>query len=76
MPVQGQSSQQLHGSGVVKGTKEGNGLLGVGGDSSDPVKERGLDSDIPKGTSGNREDIVGAEEMEPVSAEALADELS
>lgn len=73
MPVQGQSSQQLHGSGVTKGKKEGNGLLGVGADTGDPVRERGLDNDVPKGTRGksgdDREDILGAEEREPVGAE-------
>ncbi|KAG0652436.1 hypothetical protein D0Z07_1375 [Hyphodiscus hymeniophilus] len=78
LPVQGQSSQQLHGSGLTKGAKEGNGLIGVGAIASDPVRERGLDNDIPKGTRGksgeNREDILGAEEREPVGAEAVAAE--
>lgn len=78
MPVQGQSSQQLHGSGVAKGQKEGNGLVAVGANPSDPVRERGLDHDFPTGTRGksgsNREDIPGAEEREPIGAESVAAE--
>jgi len=78
MPVQGQSSQQLHGSGAATGAKEGNGLAGVGADQSDPMRERGLDHEFPKRTRGksgeNREDILGAEEREPVSAESVAAE--
>jgi hypothetical protein len=31
LPIQGQSSQQLHGSGLTKGTKEGSGLTGLAG---------------------------------------------
>ena len=50
MPVQGQSSQHLHGSGVAKGQKEGNGLVGVVADSSDSFRERALDHEFPKGT--------------------------
>lgn len=78
MPVQGQSSRQLHGSGVAKGQKEGNGLVGVGADPSDPVRARGLDHEHPTGVRGksgsNREDIPGAEEREPVGAEFVAAE--
>jgi hypothetical protein len=78
MPVQGQSSQQLHGSGMTKGAKEGNGLAGVGANIGDSVRERGLDHEFPTGTRGksgeNREDILGAEEREPVSAGEVAAE--
>jgi len=78
MPVQGQSSSQVRGSGLTKGAKEGNGLMGVGADPRDPVRERGLDKEVPKGTRGksgeNREDIPGAEEREPVGAEQVAAE--
>jgi hypothetical protein len=58
--------------------KEGTGLAGVGADPRDPVRERGLDIDVDKGTRGksgeNREDILGAEEREPVSAGEVAAE--
>jgi hypothetical protein len=78
MPVQGQSSRQLHGSGLTKGKKERKGLVGVGANRSDPVRERALDHEFPKGTRGksgeNREDILGAEEREPVSAGEVAAE--
>ena len=80
LPIQGQSSQQLHGSGVSKGAKEGNGLIGVGANASDSVRERGLDIDVPKGSRGksgeDRQDILGAEERVPASAEDVAAELS
>ena len=78
MPVQGQSSQHLHGSGVAKGQKEGNGLVGVVADSSDSFRERALDHEFPKGTRGksgiDREGIPGAEERESVDAEFVAAE--
>jgi hypothetical protein len=78
MPVYGQSSRQLHGSGAAKGQKERHGLVGVGANRSDPIRERALDHEFPKGTRGksgvNREDIPGAEEREPVGAEELAAE--
>jgi hypothetical protein len=42
------------------------------------VRERALDHEFPKGTRGksgeNREDILGAEEREPVSAGEVAAE--
>jgi len=52
--------------------------MGVGGsDGKDTVRERGQDIDSPKGTKGksgsNRQDVPGAEEREPVSAEEVAD---
>jgi hypothetical protein len=56
--------------------KEKNGLAGV--DPSDSFRERGLDIEHPKGTKGkngeNREDILGAEERLPESAESVAAE--
>jgi hypothetical protein len=73
-PGSGQTSQELHRG----GKKERSGLSGVGADQSDPVRERGLDVDIPKGTRGksgiDRQDILGAEERVPKSAETVAAE--
>ena len=50
----------------------------MGADPSDSFRERGLDIDHPKGTKGksgeNREDILGAEERLPESAESVAAE--
>jgi len=54
-------------------------LEGRGASLVDPVRARALDIDHPKGTKGysgeNREDILGAEEREPVSAEQVAAEI-
>jgi hypothetical protein len=73
-PGSGQTSNELHGT----RKKERSGLAGVGADLSDPIRERGLDVDVPKGTRGksgaDRQDILGAEEREPVSAEGVAAE--
>ncbi len=78
LPVQGQSSQELRGSGFAKGRKEGTGLAGVGADQGDSFRERGLDVNGPTGTRGksgqNRENILGVEDREPVGAEAVAAE--
>jgi len=53
-------------------------LSGVGADQSDPVRERGLDVDVEKGSRGksgnDRQDILGAEERIPEGAEAVAAE--
>jgi len=72
-PVAGQTSSELH-----DGSHERAGLTGVGADKSDPIRERGLDIDFPKGTKGdsgvNREDITGAEERLPETAESVAAE--
>jgi hypothetical protein len=50
----------------------------VGADQNDPVRERGLDVDVEKGTRGksgvDRQDVLGAEERVPESAEAVAAE--
>ncbi|TVY56159.1 hypothetical protein LCER1_G003310 [Lachnellula cervina] len=74
-PGSGQTSNELHGT----EKKERSGVAGRGGsDGTDTVRERGQDIDFPKGTKGysgvNREDIQGAEEREPVSAEFVASE--
>jgi len=73
-PGSGQTSIELHG----KRKKERSGLTGVGANSGDPIRERGFDIDAPKGTRGksgeNRQDILGAEERVPESAEAVAAE--
>ena len=72
-PGSGQTSQELHGGG-----KERSGLSGVGANKSDPVRERGLDVNVPKGTRGksgiDRQDILGAEERVSESAETIAAE--
>lgn len=73
-PGSGQTSQELHGG----PKKERSGLSGVGADQNDPVRERGLDVDVEKGTRGksgvDRQDVLGAEERVPESAEAVAAE--
>ena len=50
----------------------------MGANQGDPVRERGLDVDVPKGTRGksgvDRQDILGAEERVPEGAEAVAAE--
>ena len=50
----------------------------VGADPRDPVRERALDIDVPKGTRGksglNREDIPGAEERLLEDAMTVASE--
>jgi hypothetical protein len=73
-PGSGQTSNELHGD----GKREKSGLAGVGADLKDPVRERALDTDAPTGTRGksglNRENIPGAEEREPESAERVAAE--
>lgn len=73
-PGQGQTSSELHDS-TAKG---GRGLAGVGADQSDTVRARGEDIDFPKGTKGysgqNRENIQGADERLPQSAESVASE--
>ncbi|KAE9379296.1 hypothetical protein N431DRAFT_478347 [Stipitochalara longipes BDJ] len=73
-PGGGQTSQELHG----RRKKERTGLSGVGADQSDPVRERGLDIDVEKGSRGksgnDRKDILGAEEKIPEGAETVAAE--
>jgi hypothetical protein len=77
-PIYGQSSHQkrLKRNGEKKG-KHKHGLVGVGADPRDPVRERALDIDVPKGTRGksaNPENIPGAEERLPETAETVAAE--
>ncbi|KAF8848755.1 hypothetical protein BDZ45DRAFT_635311 [Acephala macrosclerotiorum] len=75
-PGSGQTSNELRGD----GRKEKNGLVRVGADQSDSFRERGLDIGFPKGTkdkSGTqeaRQNVPGAEEREPVSAQPVASE--
>ena len=73
-PVSGQTNHELRG----KRKREKNGLAGVGADPRDSFRERALDKDFPKGTKGysgeNRQDILGAEERLPESAERVAAE--
>lgn len=71
-PASGQTSQELH-----DGSHERAGLEGVGASRKDPIRERALDIDVPKGTRGKSahpEDIPGAEERLPESAERVAAE--
>jgi hypothetical protein len=79
-PGSGQTSKELHGDGNFPGKREKNGLAGVGANQSDVFREWGQDIDFPTGTkaksSVNREDIVGAEERLPESAESVAAELN
>ncbi|KAM3065643.1 hypothetical protein ACMFMG_011352 [Clarireedia jacksonii] len=77
-PVNGMTSREIRGDGH-KGKREKNGLAGVGADPTDSFRERALDIDFPAGTKGksgaNRgEEIVGAEERVPESAESVAAE--
>ncbi|KAH7009996.1 hypothetical protein EDB80DRAFT_416788 [Ilyonectria destructans] len=74
-PGEGMTSKELHGG---KRKHAGAGLEGVGASSSDPIHERGFDSDHEKGqrtTSGDTEEWQVAEERIPVTAEELASEL-
>jgi hypothetical protein len=79
-PVYGQSSRELRGrGGGHKGRRGGRkdriGLAGVGADPRDPVKERGLDLDVPKGMEKLMyHDFAGAEEKLPQGAETVAAE--
>lgn len=72
-PIYGQSSHELRSD-----EKGRNGLVGVGADPRDPVRERGLDTDFPKDPAGkggrHREDILSAEDKIPETAEAVAAE--
>jgi len=73
-PIYGQTSNKSRGRGeTVRG-----GLVGVGADPRDPVRERALDIDVPKGTRGksgtNRENVPGAEEKLPEDAMKVASE--
>jgi hypothetical protein len=75
-PIYGQSSRQLR-HGEKKGRHK-HGLVGVGADPRNPVRERALDIDVPKGTRGksgvNRQNVPGAEERLPETAETVAAE--
>jgi hypothetical protein len=50
----------------------------MGADQNDPVRDRGLDVDVEKGSRGksgnDRQDILGAEERIPEGAETVAAE--
>lgn len=73
-PVAGETSAELH-----DGSHERAGLTGVGANKEDPIKKRGLDEAHPKGSIGNsgvnRENLKGADEKVPETAEALAAEF-
>ncbi|KAM4065187.1 hypothetical protein HRG_004476 [Hirsutella rhossiliensis] len=71
-PGEGMTSQELHGG---KRKKVGAGLEGVGANSSDPMREYGLDREHPTGYRGKAtEGYPDAEERLPVSAEKVASE--
>lgn len=73
-PGSGQTSNELRGD----GRKEKSGLAGVGADPTNTYRERGQDIDVEKGAQGKsgvgRENIQGAEERWPGSAESVAAE--
>lgn len=54
------------------------GLVGVGADPRNPVRERAVDIDVQKGARGksgvNRENVPGAEERLPEDATRVASE--
>ena len=73
-PISGQTDSETRG----RGANDRSGLEGVGANPNDPIRERALDIDVQKGTRGksgvNRENILGAEERLPESAETMASE--
>lgn len=73
-PISGQTDSETRG----RGANDRSGLEGVGANPNDPIRERALDIDVQKGTRGksgvNRENILGAEERLPESAETVASE--
>lgn len=73
-PVQGETSNEIHG----KEKKERSGLEGAGASVGDSVRDRALDIDAPTGVRGKsgekRDQIPGAEERVPESAETVAAE--
>ena len=73
-PLYGQTSNELRRA----HRKARYGLVGVGADPRDPVRERALDKDYPTSKTGGNgisgPDITGAEDRLPESAEAVAAE--
>lgn len=73
-PIYGQTSNESRG----RGDSARGGLVGVGADPRDPIRERALDIDAQKGTRGksgtNRENVPGAEERVPEDATKVASE--
>jgi hypothetical protein len=73
-PGSGMTSSEMHG----QGKKERSGLTGVGANLEDPVRERRFDVGVEPGSRGksNPENMVGAEERLPTSAEDLGTEIA
>jgi hypothetical protein len=71
-PSEGQTSRELRSQGG-----ERHGLVGVGADPRNPVREFGWGRDHPKGGVNveDRSALMDAEKREPVKAEELAAEL-
>lgn len=73
-PGSGQASNEVNYSGKAKGEASG---ASIDGGQNDSFKELGLDQDHPTAGRGeNGEEFVGAEEKDPMTAEAVADELA
>lgn len=72
-PGSGMTSSEMHGG---KGKKERSGLEGVGASLTDPARERRFDVGVEPGERGktNPENMVGAEERLPTSAEEVGTE--
>ncbi|TDZ27713.1 hypothetical protein C8035_v009465 [Colletotrichum spinosum] len=75
-PVQGQTSNELHGAKVRHRTGESAGLEGVGASQGDSFRERRLDVGVEPGARGktNAENVTPAEDRVPVSAEEVGSE--
>ncbi|KAF6787309.1 hypothetical protein CSOJ01_15254 [Colletotrichum sojae] len=76
-PLQGQTNREARGVHVGHRKRESAGLEGVGASEKDNFRERRLDRDVEPGARGktrNAENVPGAEDRVPVSAEELSSE--
>ncbi|EFQ29624.1 hypothetical protein CGRA01v4_14909 [Colletotrichum graminicola] len=73
-PMQGQTSNEVHGAHPRHRKKESAGLEGVGASAHDSFKERHLDLGYDPASRRNVSDIPGAEERYPATAEEVASE--
>lgn len=69
-PGSGQTSNELKGD----GTKDRNGLEGVGGDPSQRMVPKGAERDHDVGPRSDRENFMGAQDRWPVGAREVAAE--
>ncbi|KFA47460.1 hypothetical protein S40293_02092, partial [Stachybotrys chartarum IBT 40293] len=77
-PGAGMTSQERHGRQGGKHRHGRSGLEGVGASGSDPIHEHGFDRDYPlgqRGYVGDPENMPGAEDRIPASAEEVASEF-